>query len=544
MKMNNRLIVAAIAVVFFAGNIFTVTNAQSAKVTTKWEANFNPNLQKKNVYDSYLGEDENAYYLLVRKLVHTAAGVEYAIEKYNKKNLQPVSSKSLEDFKMLIKSVFVVGDETYARVYENPPAYFKVTKDPQFGIYRFDKNKMTFESISKRFSVDFKDFTNLYTSPDKSKILLVFKEHSKKKEDDKYRFLVVNNQLEKLWEKQISAPVISSFAMDNAGNVYVTFKELHSNSKKDKTAYDYVVMKLSDNDEKRFVMNMNNSLYHECQLQTNKNNDLLVIGFYTDRANEEKTGNYYFSMSKNFDAAENISYQEIPLKILNLYEKKKKLHERYDNYEFGEPLYSENGNVVVCVEENTSYSRTSSQTYGWVNHSQGGSPGATTYSSVSTGTSGGMTTSSTSVKNKYYDIYAFKISEDNKLAWVKRVPKNQQSSDTDKTAYAPQLSDRLSYLTFLSGDNVIVVFSDNVKVNMDNNESSETVKLAYGKDCGLVSVTLNKDGGQMKKIVDTGSLKNDKLDPEVKTGMLLSNNSAIIPARKKTSSKIGILSVE
>jgi hypothetical protein len=54
---------------------------------------------------------------------------------------------------------------------------------------------------------------------------------------------------------------------------------------------------------------------------------------------------------------------------------------------------------------------------------------------------------------------------------------------------------------------------------------------------------LSKDGKQTKRIVETGSLKKDKLDPEVRKASLVTNNCAIIPARKKGKSKIGVICV-
>jgi len=511
-------------------------NAQTPKVSTQWESTFNKNLQKKSVYNDYLGEDAQSYFLLTAQVGQNPLYIVYGAEKYDKKTLKPTSSNVFNEIGA-IKKTYKVGNEAYACVTENPPQYFKVTKDPICGFYKFNKDKMTFESITQQFSgVNFKNLEDLYVSPDNSKVLFVFLEESKKKnEDDSYQFLLTDNQMNKIWEKTVKTSVITTFAVANDGTAYAAIK-----NKKDKNNFEYTILKASSDSEKRFTVNMNNYMYQEIELLTNNNNKLLAIGFYTDNANEEKTGSYYFAMNANFDKAENVSYQEIPVKWLNLHHKKKKLSERYEDYEFGVPLYGENGEIVVCVEENANRISTHTETTYWTGNTAG-SPTSTT--------GGGRvasTSTSSSKRNFYYDLYVFKINGD-QLAWTKRVPKYQGNIESgDKTKGAPQLGDILSYQAFLSGDNVVVVFADNIKKNMQNNENSENVTMTYGTsqmDGNLVSVTLDKDGKQKKEVVNTSALTKDKLDPEMTKCFHITNNQAIVSARKKTDCKMGIITV-
>ena len=511
------------------------TSTQPTRVSTKWETDFNRNLQKNRVYNTYLGQDENSYFLLTnilaRDIIVIGIGVKYGVVKYDKRTLRPTGSTTLDNLGE-IKEVYVVGNETYARI-QNPVQYFRRTKIYEF--YKFNKNSMTFEAVTHLGAAS-ETFSDVVVSPDNSKMLLVFREPAARREsNDNYRLLLIDSQLQKIWEQSISVPTVSSFAAANDGTVYAAFKNSHSNKRND-TSYEYVILKLSgENEERRFVVDMNNYLYHECQLITNHNSNLFVVGFYTDRADEDKTGGYYFSLNEDFDTAENIAYQEIPLNILNAhYGKAKKVPYRYTYFEFGQPLYAQNGDVVICSEENTRRTQTTftqeTSAFEQMREQQTGRPARTT------------TTSSTSTRSHFLDIYVFRISN-NELAWMKRVPKRQTAVDRDKVKNAPMLGDRLGYSALLSGNDVVLLFSDNIKRNMGNNENTEKVAFAMGKDCALVSVILDQNGAQRKQIVPVSGLTRDKLDPEIQKAFVVSDNQILVSARRKTKCKMGVITV-
>jgi hypothetical protein len=513
-------------------------NAQTPKVTTMWETAFNPDLQKKGVYNDYLGEDENSYFLLIEQLKR-GIETEFFIEKYDKKTFRPLGNKTMVDEALGIPSnVYLIGGQTYVCIYENPPKYFKKIQPPVYGLYRFNKENMTFEKVTGKLGEDSFGDIDLSISPDGSKVLFVFRKDNKnKKADDSFHFLVTDSQLNKLFEKTMTLPNLADFTQSNDGTAFVAIRNI---TDKKKDIYTYEFLKLSADKESRFALNMNDLQCQRVQLLTNDENKLLALGFYTNKTDDTKTGTYFFSMNDGFNSIENLVVQEIPLKIVNLY-RKKKSKERYGDIEFGTPLYGKNGTIVICAEENTSRKHTSKSYSGWTTSSSG----VKTYgsSSVPMGATGEVTTTSTSTSSEFFDIYAFRIDGD-KLSWAKRVPKYQRSVDGDKVSGAPMLSDRLSYEVFLSGDNVVILFSDNIKKNMQNNESSEDVSTAYGKDCNLVSVVLDKDGKQKKTIVQTTALDKDDLDPEMKKCFRISNNEAILSARKKTNCKMGMITVE
>ncbi len=502
-------------------------NAQTPKVTTQWETALNKNLQKGNVYDNYLGEDDKSYFILVKKLGKQLT-YNYGVEKYDKKTLNPTGTKYLEDLGN-VEAMYIFGNETYARIYENPQKAFKAAQAPVHKLHKFNKEKMIFEPVKELANTNLKNLSAIEISPDESKILLVFSERVKGKNENHYNsnFFVVDNKFNKLWEKTSPTSNVVSHAVSNDGTAYIACIS-SSDDKQDTELPDLIIQKISNNSEKSFVVNMNNYLYQEIKLLLNKDNKLLAIGFFTDKVDESKTGSYYFSMSANFDKAENISYNEIPLNILNTHKGAAKLENRYGGYEFGNVLYGENGEIAICVEETTNRRHTTYYNKGV----------QVKYSFESSASSSTTTT-------YHYDIYVFKINNE-QLSWVKRVPKKQKATDTNAIAYEnhPRRADKLSYEAFLSGDKVVLLFMDVTKgENMNANEFTEKSPLAYGKDCGFVSLIIDKDGKQKRQIVDTSTLSKEKLDIEMQKCFRITNNLAIVSARKDAICKIGLISI-
>ncbi|MDR0872201.1 MAG: hypothetical protein LBN27_01870 [Prevotellaceae bacterium] len=520
----------------------TLIIAQNApKVTAKWETTFNKNI---SLYDRYLGEDESSYYFLVKiKLNKWTAG--YRVEKYDKTTLKPTESKTFEQ-EMKIEKVYQVGNETYAYIYDNIGIFDSPDKKTAYEFYKFNKSKMLFEKITQQFAgVKFENFGGLRLSPDQSKLLFVFREAAKKKDtDDSYQLLMVDNQLQKIWEKKTTSPTFADITVDNEGNLYTAYKKYS-----DKKNYNYILAKYSANgSEKRFTVNMNDYLYQDCHLIASADNHLLVLGYFSHKTDNNKTGGCFFAMNDDFSKAENITFQDIPLDILTLHDKKK-LPERYDDYEFNEPLYGENGDVVICSEVNSLKERTHTDIR-WSNNVGGSSAFQNERLGYST-----MTTKTTqSVRHYFRDVYVFKISG-NKLLYMKRVPKDQSASETNKIEGLPNISDKMSYEVFLSGDNVVLIFTDDKK-NMKTNENSKEIENIFAgsafsplyKYGTLVSVTLDKDGKQTKQTVDISAVRKDNLEPEILNCVHLGNNQAIITARTEkltlTDCKIGVISIE
>ena len=94
---------------------------------------------------------------------------------------------------------------------------------------------------------------------------------------------------------------------------------------------------------------------------------------------------------------------------------------------------------------------------------------------------------------------------------------------------------------FLSNDNVVLLFNDNSK-NINLNENSTSVALAWSIGIKPMSVILDADSKQKRQLV--GGLENFDLIPVIMKGYFVSENKIFIPAVMKTKTKLGVISVE
>jgi len=548
---------------FFIVAIFCAVG-QTPKVSVKWETELNKNLQGDFLYNSYLGEDENSYYILVRELKQLTVP-EYQIEKIDKKTLKPKGTKKVDNFKGAVKNVFYAAGKPYVLVWTNASRRrgfinidtknrglfnnidFDYTKNDEYAIYEFDVENQTLIPMKNSFSEAInpfdKDFITVVASPDSSKILFAYPPRKgKKSETNSYRMVLQDRQGNKLWEKEVKTnlsfkedlrhyyddtklPYIlygHSFALGDDGTVYISGIKFYSDRKEtfkvnlmERDNFDYFIEKIpsESTESKQFKVAMNNLYYHKLKIALTKNNKLFAVGFYSSESDKTKAGVYYFSMNEEFTQAQEVTYKEIPINILytgvsrasDMNSFKRNVDLRCTEWKFGDVMLDKNGDMLLCAEANS---------------------GMTLYSR---------------------DIYVFKITEENGLQWVKRIPKWQDDSDLPldkKREYHYIIADRLGYFALLEGDNLVLFFVDNL-ANMNVKEDTERsgIKRAiiYQKQCQLVSVTLDKNGAQKKQKVS--GMDNLKLSPEIRNAGHISNSKVILPARYYGKCKVGIISV-
>ena len=533
MKKTNLFTTLVVIFTFWMGG-FSIATAQ--RVSAKWEANFNKELQDMSIYDYFLGEDESSYYLLNRKIVMFKP-MKYSVIKYDKKSLQPKGTKMQDDakYKYFIYDVYRILGKT-----------FLYGKDfgGKYRIFEFNLADQTISPMENIFSIELTSSGFQHTiSPDSSNILFIARKKADGKSDtDNFQLLLLDAKFNKIWEKEVSTPFInaSSFALDNDRNIYIAGKAYESGTKRnstDRASYECAILKLSGDNlaKQQFKVNMDNKLYQKCEIFLDKKNTLFAVGFYSDKSNISETGGFYFSLDKEFSTAQNLSYNPIKLEHLKLNHDRtvaKKIENNYSDYRyagfnFNQVLYADNGDVVICFEDGSDDVSTS--------------PVYNTTMRQGGGTEQTMTTKTSTTEHSYYwDAYIFRANTETGLTWMKRVPKFQKSSDRDKMAYTPRNGDFLSYKAFLSGDNVVLFFMDSPR-NAGLNESSEKISIAWNVMVQPMSVVLDKEGVQKRQLVNIG---NGELVPEVLKSVPVSNTKAFISERKGKKCKVGVISVD
>ncbi|MDR1729786.1 MAG: hypothetical protein LBR52_03900 [Prevotellaceae bacterium] len=481
MKTTSRFIFTIAFILLACGS----ATAQTPKIKGKWQTEPDKNFDKTSFFERFLGQDDDNYYLLIRKIRNsTYSNTEYDIAKYDKKTLSVKEQKKMDPTVTFFEEVYDIAGETYAHIWENPPSSaFNAMdrwKNKKHGFYKFNTDKMEFELLPGR--VDFLPYylkTTHCVAPDSSKILFVYNKISEK--ENLHRLVLLDREMNKIWENELVLPfpffVVSgngfksfytnaTIALDNDGAVYFAGRIYSSN-----TDYDYQILKYNgEKFSQNFKLAMNGLKYHNCQVNFDKNNNLFAVGFYSE--NEKKAGGYYFTLDKNMTQAKNLSLSEIKAGNLFLTDpsrtKKKTVGEILEEFAFLPPKYCANGDIVM------------------------GADGAINLATPETQTraaNGRMETERADNGNPV-DTYVFRIKPGSGIAWLKRVAQKQVST---QGGYYASNSDKKGCLFFVDDDNVTLLFNDHPK-NAGLDENAAEVRLAWNLNVKPMTVIIDKNG--------------------------------------------------
>ncbi|MDR1678357.1 MAG: hypothetical protein LBR81_01075 [Prevotellaceae bacterium] len=534
-----KFFATALLMLFFAVSVV----AQTHKVSSRWENPTNENLQGANIYLGLLYEDDKSCYLLT-EAKNGRGEYNYQIVECNKKSLK-TTTKRIWNNERPITNLYYFGGEAYALMIENPT---RSLKEPAlYALRKLDKSSMAFEA---KPILALTGFETIVFSPDSSKMLLVAKSDNKEWEEIQFHLCVFDSKPNRLWDKEITSPFTHvlpliggeatfpqplSFAVDNSGNAYIsgrvypnTIKKKDSEKEKD---YYFSLLKISpDGESKELKLAANNLFLNKAAVNIDKDNRLLITGFYSDKANLKKAGACYFYINKDFSQIENLNTIEIPLEHQTLYlattrkkqSIKKEVERRFEDWNYTDVLYDGQGNMYLCAERKEIWEA-------------GGSSSA-------------IGPSVMSAIYYAYDTYILKVTPDKNLAWTKRIPKAQiyiTEGITDG-------SNRIGHRVMLSSSgNIVVLFLDsptNFKVK-DDAKVQETSTRTSGRKADLVYVELDQNGNATKQIV--ANSQEAKMYAVLKTACLLNDNSLLLIARKDKSitsnsekCKLGVITVK
>ncbi len=351
------------------------------------------------------------------------------------------------------------------------------------------------------------------------------------KKSNVHRLVLLDKEMNRIWDKEVTLPFSYFFmsgaferfetnttiALDNEGSVYFAGRIYSSN-----TDFDYQILKYDgEKFSQNFKLPMTGLNYHNCQINFDRNNKLFAVGFYSE--GEKKVGGYYFTLDKNMNQAQNLSFSE--MKLEHLYQthipnqkrnKKKSVDEILEEFGFYSAVYGANGDIVMGAEGSVNLSTRETQTWS----ANGGVSIDRAYHEGST------------------DTYVFRINPENGITWLKRMPKKQKSTDRDG-GYA-NYSGRMGCEFFVEDDNVIVLFNDHPK-NVGLDENATNVLLAWNLNVKPMTVIIDKNGNQNRQLLSVPEKFN--LIPEFSNAYFVANNKMLITARYKTKSKLGIITV-
>ena len=271
------------------------------------------------------------------------------------------------------------------------------------------------------------DKFDFYTSYDDSKLMIKYRKKPEKRNDkisyDVFGSYILDENLGELWSGEIKMPYTEAqmnnrdFTVDANGTAYMLAEVYDSETPrkwiKGEKNYHLELLKIVDGDVEIIEFDKDELNINSIWINESKENKIYLAGYYNTKTGYQVDVDGVFLMS--VDESGEIEYTksyEIPLEVLNMYEKRKtqaknKKKQDKDKLDFEdldlEEIYYMNDGSIMMVGEQY-YVR-----------------------SYTTTNSNGTTT--TRYVYYYEDILVTKINADGELEWMKKIPKKQKGGN-------------------------------------------------------------------------------------------------------------------
>ena len=345
--------------------------------------------------------------------------------------------------------------------------------------------EIDFEGKSKKNSGSF----DYQISNDESKLLIYYQLPYDKGAKEKFGYIVYDNNLNKIWEKQTSLPYedkqfnVENYKIDNSGNVYllgVLSKDKRTSKRLGEPNYLYKIFSyqnLGQNTEE-YDVKFGDKFITDMQFDINISNDLICAGFFSEEGNYSIKGAFYMSINHLSKQVMNKELKEFSFNelTLNMQEKdikktqrkieKGKNIELYDYYLDDIIMRSDGGALLIAEQYRVDVFRTP------ITDAQG----YTTYTN-------------TYIYN-YNDILVVNISPNGEIDWVHKIAKRQRTSN-DNGFFS-------SYAKIIKDDKICFIFNDNIaNIGNSNNKSIYSFNKSKKRSAACV-VELKSDGSQTR----------------------------------------------
>lgn len=282
---------------------------------------------------------------------------------------------------------------------------------------------------TSRFSVEKANKYNFKFSVDSSKLLVTYRKIPAEKRDainkDIFGFYVFDKDFNVVWNNEFKMPYTekmmdnSDFCVDTKGNAYMLCKVYEGEKREEKNNvpnYHYEVFKIEKGvtDIKQIQIKLDNKFVNEVSITENTKGQMVCAGYYRSEKKSNSTDGAFMVKigDTNELSAMNKGFYEFPAETLKEFEKSrtqnkiekddKNAEAEIPNLEMRKIVFNNDGSTMFIGEQYLLKIITR------------------TYS-----TGNGQTSTTTTYKHYYGDIYVMKIDPLGDIEWVKKIPKNQ-----------------------------------------------------------------------------------------------------------------------
>jgi hypothetical protein len=337
----------------------------------------------------------------------------------------------------------------------------------------------TFESDKMSDQADI----SIQVSNDSSKIMVFAEGPERKKENKKYFIGVFDNELNKIWKREVELPIQEKYIyiydkdFTDDGNVYVALKHYDKEVTKQSVreegkkvpSYVYKLIKYNEKEDKEIKFDLSNNFIQGTKIIYNNQGLLSIAGLYKKKHNGNITGVFYTTLNPKTNEISNKKMVDFDAEIIRLIDKDgfgsdKESDPGLDpEFRINFIINRDNGSVdLVCEYYQLIIYTTTTQ--------RGGTQ--TTY------------------RYQYGDILNTNISKDGKITFT-RVPKNQKFSNYNAF---------MGYYALPYKDKLVLIYNDD-KDNVDRDLEKKPDDVMKFNKSALVAATIDSKGNLTREAI-------------------------------------------
>ncbi len=455
--------------------------AQSPDV--QWGENLR--LKGKAIITDIIGEDETGFFVLKATGGYFSSGKMW-LERYASKDMSlqfseelkfPVIDGRTANFEELlyVNGQLILFTSLYNKEAGENRAYAQlVSNKGELGPH---KEIDLIKAEKKKNNGTF----NFTISDDQKSILVSHNDPFAKQKNETFSYKLYDTQLNLSWAKNFKLPYkdisvkISEHVIDQQGNIYMLAKLYEDREKKDKKlkdvpSYHYVIIAYypAENKLKEFDISLGNKWITSVTFDITHDGDLAIGGFYSNNLRYSIVGTFFLTIDQTSKAIKSKGLKAFDKQFLMEFMNERKVDRgnELEQFYFDHFILKEDGGAVFVAEQYYTY------TTSYVDPRTG----AVTYT----------------YHYFYDDLIAVSINPDGSIAWARKIPKRQHTSN-DGGYFS-------SYALAVTNEYVHIVFNDN-PYNQETykNGNGKLRSMSNPKKSMALLASLDHDGNIKRK---------------------------------------------
>ncbi|MCD6069366.1 MAG: hypothetical protein K0S33_4192 [Bacteroidetes bacterium] len=473
---------------------------------------------KKTDISGLIGADKTSFYCLRTSMALFSRG-DMALEKYNKTNMELEYVKDFELPKVngkdlsfgavyILQGKMLVFAFRYDKDQDKNIAYVQKVNTSDGAMIGTPKEIDYIAATKRRNSGSF-DFV---LSEDSSKILLLHNEPFEKYSKEKFSYKVFDANANEIWSAALELPytdkafTISNYRVDNDGNVFmlasIEKEKADRERKKPRYRYELISYLYKTKSVKETEISIEDKFITDVAFRINEKGNIVIGGFYSNKTSYGLAGTFFLSMDRESRKVLSSGYKDFSTEFLGEFmsARRAEKHKELYNYSIDYLVTKSDGGVYMIGEQYYMYTVTTTDPKTGATH--------TTY-------------------HYYYnDIIVVSVNPDASIAWVKKVPKLQHTTN-DNGYYS-------SYSMDVVGDKLYLIYNDNPK-----NLLADATKVKNGITKKMVTVlaTVDSKGTLERNVMFVA--KEAKIFTRPKIALQLGPKESLFYAIKKKKYKFG-----